>query len=291
MQIITLTTDVGLKDFYVAAVKGTLLTNLKTVQIVDISHEIKPFDVAEAAYQLRCCFDAFPEGTIHLVGVDSEPVLKTDLNPNFQFINKSFPMVLVFKKQYIIVNDNGFIGTFLGEEEADDLFRYDQIEIPIEHRTFMMKTCFVEIAVRLINGTKLSSFCTQTSSFKKAFMQNPTIEFNLIQGNVIHIDSYGNIVTNILRSDFERFGLETPFNISYQKKAYDIDKISSAYSDVPVGERVAIFNHNDRLEIAINRGANKGNGGADQLFGVRLGEVVRVTFYPKGSVDTLTSLL
>ncbi|MFM7565528.1 MAG: S-adenosyl-l-methionine hydroxide adenosyltransferase family protein [Flavobacteriales bacterium] len=291
MQIITLTTDVGLKDFYVAAVKGTLFTKLKNVQIVDVSHEIKPFDVAEAAYQLRNCFDAFPEGTLHLVGVDSEPVFSSSLDANFEFITKSLPMVVVFKKQFIVVNDNGFIGTFLGEDEADALYRYDQIEIPKDHWTFMMKTCFIDIATRLVSGHELSSFCTETSSYKKAFMQNPTIEYNLIQGNVIHIDTYGNIITNILRSDFERFGSETPFKISYQKRAYDIDVISNAYSEVPVGERVAIFNHNNRLEIAINRGANKGNGGADQLFGVRLGEVVRVTFYPKGSVDTLTSLL
>jgi len=291
MQIITLITDVGLKDFYVAAVKGTLLKKVPNVHIIDVSHDIKPFDVAEAAYQLRSCFDAFPEGTVHLVGVDSEPVHATSLDSNFEFINKSLPMVLLFKNQYVVVNDNGFIGSFLREDEADALYRYDKLDIPTEHWTFMMKTCFVEIAERIVKREALTGFCTETSRYKNAFMQNPTIEYNLIQGNVIHIDTYGNIITNIFRSDFERFGKDTPFKISYQKKAYDIDVISSAYSEVPVGERVAIFNQNNRLEIAINRGANKGNGGADQLFGVRLGEVVRVTFYPKGSVDTLTSLL
>jgi len=108
MQIITLITDVGLKDFYVAAVKGTLLKKVPNVHIIDVSHDIKPFDVAEAAYQLRSCFDAFPDGTIHLVGVDSEPVHATSLDS--EFINKSLPMVLLFKNQYVVVNDNGFIG-------------------------------------------------------------------------------------------------------------------------------------------------------------------------------------
>ncbi|MFN5735295.1 MAG: SAM-dependent chlorinase/fluorinase, partial [Flavobacteriales bacterium] len=116
MQIITLTTDVGLKDFYVAAVKGTLLKKVPNVHIIDVSHDIKPFDVAEAAYQLRSCFDAFPDGTIHLIGVDSEPVLTTSLDS--EFINKSLPMLLLFKNQYVVVNDNGFIGSFLREDEA-----------------------------------------------------------------------------------------------------------------------------------------------------------------------------
>jgi S-adenosylmethionine hydrolase len=113
----------------------------------------------------------------------------------------------------------------------------------------------------------------------------------MIQGNVIHIDQFGNIITNIFKRDFERFGLDVPFTISYQKRNYDIDVISKAYNDVTISERVAIFNDSGRLEIAINRGANGGNGGADRLFGMRLGEPVRVTFYPKGSVRNLDALL
>ena len=75
MQIITLTTDTGLQDYYVAAIKGEILKDIPNANIIDISHTIKPFDVASATFQLLCCYKDFPIGTIHIVGVDSEPIL------------------------------------------------------------------------------------------------------------------------------------------------------------------------------------------------------------------------
>lgn len=252
---------------------------------------MKPFEVAEAAYQVRSSYSSFPAGTIHIIGVDSEPYLPYKITDPSQENQLAYPSILRFDGHYFITNDNGFIGTFLGEDVPEALYRYTEIENEPESWTFMMKTCFVKLAGKIAKKTPFKEFTTEVKSYKKAFTQNPIIEHNVIQGNVIHIDHFGNIITNIFKHDFERFGIDIPFTISYQKRNYDIDVISRAYNDVTISERVAIFNDAGRLEIAINRGANGGNGGADRLFGMRLGEPVRITFYPKGSVRNLNALL
>lgn len=291
MQIITLTSDLGLRDYYVAEVKLALHTQIPQAKVIDISHQIKPFDSIEAAFQLRSCFDAFPKGTIHLVGVDCEPHLPYKLLPGQSENQLAYPSIVVFKNQYIVCSDNGFIGAFLGQDAPEFIYRYKEIEQHPDQWNFMLKRCFVRLAQKIMEKAPLTSFAVSVPQFKKAFMPLPQIEHNLILGNVIYIDSFGNIITNIFKSDFERFGLHVPFTISYQKRTDDISVISKAYNDVALGDRVAIFNGTQRLEIAINRGANNGNGGADKLFGIRLGEAVRVTFYPQGSVQNLTSLL
>ena len=105
MQIVTLTSDTGLQDYYVAAMKGAILNQMHQTTIIDISHQIRPFDVANAAFQLRCCYRDFPKGTIHIIGVDSEPILSGD--------RASFPTIMLFSGQFFISNDNGFFGCFI----------------------------------------------------------------------------------------------------------------------------------------------------------------------------------
>ena len=282
MQIITLTTDSGLQDFYVAAMKGAVLKKLPSANIIDISHSIKPFDVAEAAFQLQCCFEEFPAGSIHIIGVDSEPNLKGN--------SMSFPTIMKYRGQYFICNDNGFFGSFLDENVPDELYRFSSIGSFPEMLKFTAKSCFVELAAKIAQNVPLSSFTEEVFTYKKAFLQKPIIEQYLIQGTVIHTDTFGNIITNVKKSDFERFGENTPFIIYYVDKSYHIDVISEHYNDVAMGERVSIFNSNDLLEIAINRGANGSTGGATKLFGVRVGDIIRIEFIPAGSRKDIHSL-
>ena len=94
----------GLSDHYVASLKGTILSQKENVQIVDISHSIKPFDVASAAFQLQCCYRDFPEGTIHLIGVDSEPLIQPPEYSDASSFVSSFPTVMKFNNQYFIAH-------------------------------------------------------------------------------------------------------------------------------------------------------------------------------------------
>ena len=284
MQIITLTTDMGVRDHYVAALKGTILSTLPDARIVDISHAVRPFDVVQAAFFVASCFEDFPVGTVHIIGVDSEPLV------NFTGAEGSFPSILVFKGHYFISNDNGFFGSFLNENVADEFYRLDDVLSNMSLFRFPTKNMLIPAACKILKGDPIADFASPITSYKKAFSQNAVIEHNLIKGNVVHIDSYGNLITNVHQSLFERFGNETPYIIYYRHKDYFIDEISLTYNSVPSGEKVAIFNSNGFLEIAINRGANESNGGAEKLFGMRIGDVLRIEFTPRGSRETLDSL-
>jgi S-adenosylmethionine hydrolase len=282
MQIITLTTDNGYQDYYVAAIKGALLQVLPEAHIIDITHHITPFNVSEAAFQLRCCFEDFPEGTIHLIGVDAEP--------NFEKGREALPAIMKYKGHYFIGSDNGFFGSLLEEAFPDEFYIYSAIDQQQDAWRFTEKNCFVALAAQIANKVAVSSFAEPTRSYKRAFEHKPAIDQLLIRGAVVHIDAFGNLITNICKADFERFGSDIPFTIKYMKKEYFIDEISATYNAVSQGERVALFNSAGLLEIAINRGANEGFGGASKLFGMRIGDPVHIEFTPQGSKENIQSL-
>jgi S-adenosylmethionine hydrolase len=148
----------------------------------------------------------------------------------------------------------------------------------------------IPLAVKIIQGEKPASFCEIAEDYKMALLLNPILEAISIQGHVIHIDSYGNLISNISKSDFDRFGENVPFTIYYHNKSYHLDKISPTYNSVVLGDKVAIFNNAGLLEIAINQGANRTYGGADKLFGVRKGDIIRVIFEPAGSHKSINTL-
>lgn len=284
MKVITLTTDMGLDDHYVASLKGTILCSTEDARVIDISHSVRPFDIAEASYHVRSCYQDFPKGTVHVIGVDSEPVI------NFGGTDGSFPAVMLFEGHYFVSCDNGFFGAFLGEKRPDEFWRIEDILSNEKLFTFPTKNVLLTAALRILNGEEPGSFATPSKSYKSALTPTAITETNLIKGYVIHIDNYGNAITNIDRTLFAHFGDDTPFIVYFKKKDYYIDVISGAYNEVPQGEKVAIFNANGLLEIAINRGANGSTGGAEQLFGLRVNDMIRVEFTPKGSRTTIESL-
>ena len=108
-----------------------------------------------------------------------------------------------------------------------------------------------------------------------------------MRGIVIHVDSFGNLITNISKADFDRLPQDAPYEIKFANEKYYIDHISDTYNAVQQGERVALFNENNLLEIAINRGARQSTGGADILFGMKQGDRLRIESSPAGSRKTL----
>lgn len=284
MRILTLTSDMGLDDHYVASLKGTVFSALENVQIVDISHNVKPFDISEAAYHVSSCYHDFPKGTIHVVGIDSEPVV------NFGGSDGSFPSIMEFDGHIFICNDNGFFGAFLQENRPNALWRIESFLKDPNSFKFPTKNILVKAAIELLNGAKPSELGVAANGYKSALALTAVSETNLIKGHVLHIDSYGNAITNVHKTLFERFGEGTPFILYFKRKDYFIDTISNTYNEVAQGEKVAVFNENGFLEIAINRGANASSGGAEQLFGLHKNDMIRIEFMPQGSRDTIESL-
>lgn len=284
MRILTLTTDMGLNDHYVASLKGTVYGSRDDVRVIDISHNIKPFEITEAAYNVSSCYRDFPEGTIHVIGVDSEPIV------NFGGSDGSFPTIMEYDGHIFICNDNGFFGAFLHENRPEAMWRIESFLENPEAFKFPTKNILIKAALEILNGKKPSELGVPANGYKSALALTAISETNLIKGHVIHVDSYGNAITNVHKSLFERFGKDTPFILYFKRKDYYIDSISNTYNEVAQGEKVAIFNQNGYLEIAINRGANASTGGAEQLFGLHKNDLIRIEFTPKGSRETLESL-
>ncbi len=285
MQIITLTSDMGLTDHYVASLKGTILSRTPEVQIIDISHDVQAFDVAQQAFYLDNCFRDFPKGTIHICCVDSEPVINFGSSQD-----SAVPAILFHEGHYFVSNDNGFFGLLLKNVSAESFWKIDDVLSNPSLYRFPTKNILIPAACRIAQGEELASFASQADEYKRSIAIAAVIGDNLIKGNVIHIDHYGNVITNVTRELFDRFGENTPFTIFFRRKEYYIDEISLSYNAVVPGEKVAIFNSNGFLEIALNRGARTTTGGANTLFGLTINDIVRIEFSPRGSKETIDSL-
>ncbi len=281
MRIVTLTTDMGLTDYYVAVLKGNLYQNNSDITLVDITHHVKPFEIGDAAYHINASFHQFPEGTIHLIGVDCEPIIHSS--------NPSLPSIMLYKKHYFVANDNGIFSLILNGDNPEKFWKVDNIFSTPTELKFPLKNIFVPIVKRLVSNEDISTFATEESTWNKMLSMAPVFEENQIKGSVIHIDYFGNVITNITKKHFDKYG-DAPFTLYLRKKEYYIDVISPSYNHVTAGERLAIFNDNGLLEIAVNRGAsNNGGGGAATLLGISINDTIRIEFNPPGSAKSIQS--
>lgn len=264
MSIITLTSDMGIKDFYLASIKGAIYKALPEAKIVDITHHITPFDIAQAAFIVKNTYPDFPENTIHIISVDPEP----NINSHHLAIYKD--------GQYFIGNDNG-VFSLLFDEQPEKIYKLTPPP-SIGSSSFPSKSTFVWAATLLAQGSRLEDIGERTDSYKMRVAFRPVIEADLIKGTVIFIDGYGNVITNIDRKLFESVREGRKFVLYFRGENYGINKISETYNEVPPGEKLAIFGAGDFLEIAINKGVEGSGGGANKLFGLKLNDIVRIEF-------------
>ena len=155
---------------------------------------------------------------------------------------------------------------------------------------FPTRNIYVPAIVALSKGKELSEMGEDFPKIRKAFTTQPIIQKDLIKGTVIHEDKYGNLIVNITERLFNEVGAGNPFTIYFKNSRYFIENISSNYYDVPMGEKLALFNDNGFLEIAINKGVQGNGGGAASLLGLHVKDVIRIEFHPKGSKDNIESL-
>ncbi len=262
MAIITLTTDMGLRDHYVAAVKGAILSQHAEAQIVDISHQIAPFDNQHTAFVLRNAYPEFPRGTIHIIGVNGEADGRT---PH---------LVVRHDGHYFIGADNG-IFSLLFDTKPQEAFELT-IKLDTDHLAFPTKNIFVKAACHIARGGTPEVIGRKVVTIREQLNFRPVMHSDAIKGAVIHIDSYGNVVTNITRTHFDELIKAHTFKISFGRSLHDITEISTTYTDVVQGERLAFFGATGFLEIAVNKGVAGGGGGAAQLLGLRVSDPVRL---------------
>lgn len=264
MKIITLTTDMGIKDFYVASIKGAIYTALPDAKIVDISHFVNPFDISQAAFILRNAYPDFPKSSIHIISVDPESV------------SGKFHVMVENNGHYFIGNDNGLF-SLLFDQPLEKIWKLTPPS-EIGSSAFPSKSVFVWAATQLAQDARPEDIGERIDAVALRSAFHPVITPQLIKGLVIFIDGYGNAITNITREVFEKACNHRKYAIYFRGDRVGISTISRTYNDVPPGEKLALFGAGDYLEIAINRGVEGSGGGASRLFGLKLNDTIRIEF-------------
>lgn len=288
MAIITLTTDFGQKDYFAAAVKGAIYSELDDIRIVDISHCISPFHISEASYIIKNAYKSFPKGSIHIIGIDSE------LTPE----NKHLAVLL--DDHYFLCANNGILSLLASEikpEKIVEINIHDKIE-----SNFPVLDIFVKVACHIARGGTLDVIGKNIQEIKYLKQIEPLInsDKNQIIGHVIYIDNYGNVITNISRKLFENIGKGRNFTISARMVTFS--KVHETYSDCinfkiekekrgeEDGKKLAVFNSAGYIELAIYKSNPLTVGSAASLFGLQNRDTVTIKFEAYASKDRKAEL-
>ena len=275
MPVVTLITDFGNKDYAVAAVKGAIVSTVQNPQVIDISHQIEPYNVTQAAYVLKNAYKTFPKGSIHIIGVESE---KTPENEH---------LAMFFDGHYFIGADNGIFSIIKGVLKADKIVAiniHDQSSI-----VFPVLDAFIKVAAHLSRSGTLDVIGKTADQIRELVELRPVINMkgDQIVGSVIYVDNYGNVITNITRKIFNEVCKSRGFTIFARNVKFR--KVYETYSDaidfsIPKekrdedGKKIALFNDADHLELAIYKSNPHSVGSAFSLFGLEYRDSVTVKF-------------
>ena len=257
MAIITLTTDLGDKDIYLAALKGSIFKLLPTVNIVDVTNSVSAFNIQQAAFILKNSFYYFPDNTVHLIGIDTV------------YSGQTKYLAVRYKNHYFVGADNG-IFSLMFNAEPDEMVEINIMQ-DLKFLHFPLADIFVKAACHLASGGNINEIGLPVSGIEKKMTLQPVLEKNLIKGVVIYIDSFQNVITNITKDLFNKQQRGRQFVLSF-KRNESITQLSWHYSEVPEGEKLCLFGISDHLEIAINK------GNASGLLGLNLGDSVIIDF-------------
>jgi len=239
MALITLTSDIGRQDFLTGAVKGQLLQINDQFNIVDISHELSPFNYPQAAYVCRNAIKNFPPKTFHIVLVNL-------------FDKKPEHLLLIeHNDQYIGCADNGLITIIL--EEAPQKIVALPLSKSEQKNTLYCAKAFAKAYQDVLKGKTFEDIGDINVSIEVKNPLRPLLGDKFIEGQIIFIDNFENVIVNITKDEFEEQRRGRSFEIIFKRDEI-IDKISETYADVSESEKVALFNSAGYLEIAINKG-------------------------------------
>src|SRR5690606_35420968 len=261
MGVITLTTDLGYRDFYQAALKGSIITLLPKVRLVDITHEIPSFDIQNAAFVLQNAYHYFPKGTVHIIGIDT--VFQKDCRY----------LAMKYNNHYFVGADNGIFSIILGSNKADHLI---EIELTQDLRFlhFPLADVLAKAACHIAKGEDISALGSPIDNPLQKVTLQPIIENNIIKGHVSYIASFGNVISNISKELFSKVQKGREFVLHF-KRNETIDRMSWHYNEVSEGEKLCLFGISNYLEIAINK------GNASTLLGLHPDETIIVEFFNK----------
>ena len=272
MSIITLTTDFGIKDFHVSKIKGLLNIELDNPKIIDISHEISPFNIIEGAYVIKNAYQNFPRGSIHIINIDGEK------NPDQSHL------VVHMDEHFFICADNGITSLISNNIKPNDVY---EINISDSFNSSTIDT-FVKVASHIYRGGHLNLIGKPIEKIKE-LIDLKIIEKskNELLCSVIYIDNYGNVITNVTKDFFDKFSSSRNFTINARNVKFN--KIFNSYSEAidfskekkyreEDGKKIALFNSSGHLELSIYKSNPVTSGGANSLFGLSYGDNISIVF-------------
>lgn len=277
MSIITLTTDYGLKDHYVGALKGKILSEFSEAKIIDISHDIDPFNTFEASYILQSAYHHFPKGTVHFIGVDAARNKENN------------HVAMLLNGHYFVGADNGIMSLLSQKIIPEQLITvtiHDRLPVAVTDVDVLIK-----VATHLAKGGLLNVVGRTLEKLKEIKSIQPTVSSDnkTLTGQVIYIDHFGNVVLNISKKLFLDIGRGRPYEIKVKRDK--LKTILPNYSDIAMtdkyplkyyeGKLLAIFNEAEYLEIALYRSNTSISGSASSLLDFKKNDTITIQFFDK----------
>ena len=258
MNIITLTSDYGNNSHYIASIKGSLLKHITNIHIVDVTHGIQKFDKIEAAFVLTNSYKNFTEGSIHLICVETNILEYKNI------------VIAKYQNQYFIALDNGIINLMFDQKPAEIWIL--KIALLANVDLFVENDVFVKIAEHIVNKLPISDIAQLGKLTNGLTLRNVNIEEDGITAHVAFIDGFGNVHFNLSKTTFDEVRKGRKFKAYYARKNF-FDKISMHYTEGVAGTELLLFNSNNYMEIATNR------GNASQLLGLKINSKIIIEFF------------
>jgi S-adenosyl-L-methionine hydrolase (adenosine-forming) len=262
MSIVSLLSDFGQKDPYVAEMKAVILSIAPHVQIVDVSHEIEKFSIRMGAYVLASAASYFPLNTIHVAVVD--PGVGT----------KRRPIIAETSRSFYVGPDNGVLMLAANQEKIVNVYLIDNPKymLPNVSKTFHGRDIFAPAAAHLAAGVKASEFGPVISDYVFPEFAKPDTKRGEVVGVVLHVDDFGNVISNISAEELEQAGFREGDSLVVVVGDKTLNLMfCSAYGEVPVGAPLALVGGSNFFEVAVNQGS------ASALFGAKVGVNFRVS--------------
>jgi S-adenosylmethionine hydrolase len=239
MPIVTLSTDIGTNDYLSGAIKGQLLTANSALNIVDITHTLSPSNYQQTAYICSNAYKYFPPDTLHILIINlfEAPPVKV--------------LFAEYNQQYIICPDNGIL-TMITSIKPEKVYA---VEVHTNNNigTLSYTQTIAETIGKILNGRSITELGYRIDDIVEKYPLRSTIGTNWIEGQIIFIDQFENVVVNITREEFEEHRKGRDFKIEFMRGEI-ISSLSENYASVSPGEKLAWFNASGLLEIAINKG-------------------------------------
>jgi S-adenosylmethionine hydrolase len=252
MAIVTITSDLGTRDYYLAALKGAILSQSPTALLADVTSQIKAFDIKEAAYTVRNAYRYFPKGTIHVVHVNSSD-------------SKSKLLLALADGHSFLTFDNGFLSIAF-EKMPHEIYQINEELLTPDsllHEDAIAKV--ISLLFAEYRPTDFAQLTTNVTSYKSI---QPVPSGNSLRAAVVSIDNFGNCVLNITRQMFDDFVGNRSFTV--MANVGSTNAVSKNYSEVDEGDMVCLFNSGGYLEVAINKAK------AENLLGLKIDSPVLI---------------